>query len=449
MQKNISAKSSVPEWMRKGSIYQINPRTFSNEGTIASITKEIPFLADLGFKVIYLCPIFKEDDALENRSPRQLASETENPKNPYRIVDHFEIDSEYGNLQDLKDLVKKAHTFDLKVMLDLVYLHVGCNADMIKQYPDFVQRDEEGNIKTTLWNFPILNFESEGLREFLWCNMAYYVSAIGVDGFRCDAADHTPLDFWTEGNRRIRAIKPDAVFLYEGAKPEAFEKGFDMSYCFPWHEALYFTVRDGAPASDIRKAHETVHREAPDGSVFIRNLDTHDTVTDWPERMETVAGHNGMEQILVLNHVIDGVPMIYCGNELADSTALNMFSNRFFRGRFQATDRDAIKNEGYSLRRQEIIRRLSTFKAQSDTLCYGETAWIDNSCNERVISFERRHGGEKIVFIGNLSKDACTARVDLPGIENGEILFQSEAEPIFSSDEGLRLPPYGYAVIRL
>ena len=80
-----------PDWLNKSAIYQINPRTFSKEGTIQAITEEIPFLKELGFGILYLCPIFEEDESLENRSPRQLASKTNNPKNPYRMNDYFPL----------------------------------------------------------------------------------------------------------------------------------------------------------------------------------------------------------------------------------------------------------------------------------------------------------------------------------------------------------------------
>ena len=54
----------VPDWFRKGSVYQINLRTFTEKGTIKAATEQLPFLADLGFEVMYLCPIFQEDDSL-------------------------------------------------------------------------------------------------------------------------------------------------------------------------------------------------------------------------------------------------------------------------------------------------------------------------------------------------------------------------------------------------
>ena len=115
-----------PEWLSRSAVYQINPRTFSREGTIKAVTDELPKLKDLGFRVMYLCPIFEEDDS-ENRefwSTRQKKSETNNPKNPYRMNNYFRIDSEYGTENDLREFIEEAHRLGMRVLLDLVYLHM-------------------------------------------------------------------------------------------------------------------------------------------------------------------------------------------------------------------------------------------------------------------------------------------------------------------------------------
>lgn len=105
--KNIALKQ--PEWLARSAVYQVNPRTFSAEGTIKAVTGELEFLKSIGFNIVYLCPVFCEDDDENNRSPRQLNSGTGNPKNPYRMNDYFSIDSEYGTMEDLKELTVK-HT---------------------------------------------------------------------------------------------------------------------------------------------------------------------------------------------------------------------------------------------------------------------------------------------------------------------------------------------------
>lgn len=438
-----TALKQIPEWFSKGSMYQINPRTFSKEGTLKSIERELPFLADLGFKIIYLCPIFKADDTLEGRSPRQLASKTENPKNPYRMNDFFEIDEEYGSMDDLKSLIAEAHRLKLKVMLDLVYLHIGPNADILKKHPEFAMQDENGNTVLTKWNFPKLNYENAGLREYLWCNMTYYTGVLDVDGFRCDVGDEVPLDFWIEGKRRIREIKPDAVLLNEGSDWTYLEKCFDASYAFKWHSAIYKIISNTEPARLLREVDTEISERIPSGAILMRDMDNHDTVTDWPMRTEVLAGHDGMELIEALNFTIDGIPMVYCGNELGDTARLNMFANRFHMGDFEVTDRSK-KNEPHSIRRQEVIRKLNELRASEPALNMGNTAWLDTDDNEHLICFERCYGEEKIIFIGNFSKDEVKTKFS---VKEYGVLAESLTSPTVS-DEKINLKAYGYVILK-
>lgn len=438
----------TPEWFKRGSIYQINPRTFSAEGTIAAVTRELPFLAELGFKVMYLCPIFDEDASSDKAfwSTRQKASDTDNPKNPYRMNDYFTIDSEYGTMDDLRKFVAVSHHYGMKVMLDLVYWHIGPDADILAVHPEFAKHREDGSVVRTPYNFPELNFDNEGLREYLWCNMTYYVGVVDVDGFRCDVGDAVPLDFWLEGKRRMRAIKSDAVLLNEGCNWKYLEECFDASYSFQLHEAIYDSIKYGKPVEKIRACHEQIYNAAPKGAIMMRDIDNHDTVTDWPERTELVVGHNGMELIETFNYMIDGVPMVYCGNELGDTALLSMFANRFHMGRFEVTDRN-MKGESFSIRRQEIMKKLNMIKAKSDILCFGSTVWLDNSREDKVISFAREYNGEKIIFVGNITSEACTVKVNTPDLV-GERLIESENAPQFDGST-LKMPAYAYAVIKV
>ena len=444
MYKSAFGKET-PEWFLKGSVYQINPRTFSEKGTLSDITKELSFLAELGFRVIYLCPIFEADDTMQNRSPRQIASGTGNPKNPYRMNDFFRIDDEYGSMGDLADLISEAHKNGQKVILDLVYLHIGPNAAVLKKHPDFAVRDENGNNVLTEWNFPYLNYENAGLREYLWCNMTYYIGALDADGFRCDVGDEVPLDFWLEGKRRIREIKRDAIMINEGVKEEYLKDCFDADYAFCWHEALYKVLSREETADYLEKEYSRAAGDPGKGIVYLRDLDNHDTVTDWPKRAELLAGHEGMELAETVNYLIDGVPMVYSGNELGDSATVSMFANRFHRGRFEATDR-TIRSKEFSRRRQEVIKRLNRIRQENDILCYGDTIFAENSERDKVVSFVRCYQGKKIVLAGNFSKTGLTVRIDVPDWDKRILLFGSEGADAFGEKGSLYLPPYGYIV---
>ena len=73
---------TAPEWLARSAVYQINPRTFSAEGTLNAVTREIPALHAMGFRVLYLCPIFEADtsDDIAFWSDRQRKSQTMNPR---------------------------------------------------------------------------------------------------------------------------------------------------------------------------------------------------------------------------------------------------------------------------------------------------------------------------------------------------------------------------------
>ena len=434
-----------PEWLSRSAVYQINPRTFSADGTIRAVTNELPKLKELGFRVMYLCPIFEEDDS-ENRdfwSTRQKKSETNNPKNPYRMNNYFKIDSEYGTEDDLREFIEEAHRLGMRVLLDLVYLHIGPNAPILKRHPEFARQDRDGNIICTEWNFPYLDYTSDGLREYLMCNMIYYLGEMDADGFRCDVGDGVPTDFWVEARRRMKAVKPDSVLINEGSNWNNLLKGFDSSYCFDWHVNLYKAFSGEISAAECRSFLERLANEIPSGAKLIFDIDNHDTVTDLPKRTEKVAGHNGMEQIEVINYLLDGIPMVYCGNELADEAYHSLFANRFHMGRFETTDRRGLETLDYSLRRQEIMKGLNTLKLESDILCYGSTVWVDNSAPEKLLSFSREYNGKKITFIGNISREKAASEFNAEF--GGRVLFSNGAEKI--SDGTIELEPRGYVVL--
>lgn len=140
---------------------------------------------------------------------------------------------------------------------------------------------------------------------------------------------------------------------------------------------------------------------------------------------------------MAINYMIDGVPMVYCGNELADKSRLSMFANRFYPGAFEFTDRNAAGKQVE--RRKEIIRKLNTMKADMSVLTDGETEWISTE-NDSVLAFKRTGSDEQILFAGNFSEN--DAEVIL---KNGDVLLSNNATV---KNGTVKLSPYGYVIIR-
>lgn len=442
----IQKALTAPAWLTSGSVYQINPRTFSSEGTITAITKELPYLASLGISTIYLCPIF-EADASENRenwSVRQKKYGTENPKNPYRMNDYFRIDEEYGTMDDLAECIREAHRCGMRLILDLVYLHIGPNAAILKTHPEFAKQNADGSFINGYWNFPLLDFNNRGLREYLYSNMIYYIAVLDCDGFRCDVGDGVPLDFWIEGRQRVCSVKPDAVLINEGGNGASLLAGFHAIYGFAWHECIYKIVSEGKTADTLMACWKQTNEAFPRGGIILRDLENHDTVTDWPARLEVTAGHACMDLITALNLIIDGAPMLYCGNELCDTTTVNMFANRFHPGIYSATPRsEEMKNTPQAQRRQHIIRTLNALRREDALLREGRTEWLEYNCPENVIAFRRVLGDRSILFVGNLRAEAsCVTLSDVHCADSIVSIGTKESAP-----GTFALEPFGFAVL--
>ena len=117
-------------------------------------------------------------------------------------------------------------------------------------------------------------------------------------------------------------------------------------------------------------------------------------------------------------------------------------------GEFETTDRNK-KGEGDSLRRQKVIKKLNQFRSENDVLVHGQTQWIPNSREDKVVSFVRCYAGECILFVGNFSSSECVVDVQMPGYFSGQTLFESMASATNLSPNMMKLPPYAYKVVKL
>ena len=391
-----------PEWLTGGVMYQIQPRAFTPEGTLPAATAKLPKVAELGADIIYICPVFVSDDDpdLSGWSPRQKASKMNNPKNPYRMKDYYHVDPEYGTDDDLKAFVAEAHRLGMRVMLDMVYLHCGPTAVFLKEHPNFVQRDEKGNIVCASWNFPKINHANPELREYLWQNMEYWVRDFDVDGFRCDVADSIPLDLWETARERLEKIRPDVGMLAEGTRAADQLKAFDLDYAwgFEWN----------GKADAFRKYWEKMRAERPKGGAkFIRFIDNHDISNDdYDNRLEKQWGSQRVNAALVAIFTLDGVPFLYNGQEVADAARHSIFG----KSPIDWANGDTPAGKA----RFAFCQKLCGMRHAEGALTQGEVVWLDNDAPEAILSFLRQTDAEEILTVVNLTGQEIHVQVALP-----------------------------------
>lgn len=198
-------KDNVP-WWQSAVFYQIYPKSFQDSnhdgiGDIKGIISRLPYLHQLGIDAIWLSPIYS--------SP--------NVDNGYDIDNYYEILAEFGTMKDVEQLIAKAKTFGIQIIMDLVVNHTSDQHPWFleaekgnKKYQDYYvwQKEPPNDLQSffggTAWAFnekqnryylhlfsknqPDLNWENPNMREDIWKMMRFWIDK-GIGGFRLDVID--------------------------------------------------------------------------------------------------------------------------------------------------------------------------------------------------------------------------------------------------------------------
>ena len=425
-----------PAWITQGVMYQLWLRGFTPEGTLKAAEARLPKVAELGATVIYLSPVCLQDDDMrkEHWAPRQR--KTDNPRNPYRIKDYFEVDPEYGTKEDLRAFVKEAHRLGLRVLMDMVYVHCGPTAKIISEHPDFMKRNPDGSLKLAQWGFPATDFANPALREYFWKNRAFWVREFDVDGFRCDVADGIPLDFWETARERLEKIRPDVGILAEGLRKEDQLKAFDLDYGWGYDKAW-------ADAAKVRKQWERMAAERPRGGAkFVRFIENHDMVQDaGTNRLDRAWGVPRVDAVLVALFTLDGVPFLYNSQEIADTAKQSLYA------KWPANWAHGETPEGRA--RFALCQKLCALRKAEKALNRGDLVWLETDHPEAVLAFLRTAGGEQVLSVVNLRGEPVSVRVRAPALPASLTSCVSAGVKAQSAAGGalaLTLDPYGYYV---
>ncbi len=432
-------------------IYQLALRTFTPEGTLKAATRLLSHVASLGVDIVYLSPFFVQDSDLDEStwSKRQRASGTKNPKNPYKIIDYFQVDEEFGTQEDVKAFVKEAHRVGLEVLFDLVYFHCGRNGVFLKEHPEFVERSEDGTICISDgWPFPKLNFQCEALKEYLISHMEMLVTKYHVDGFRCDIADFVALEFWKEGFNHVKKIFPNLITLNEGAEPSYIEETFDLSYASEWNVLMIEIFGKGKSAAELKQFYQKEQEKyGKNVSKLIRTIDTHDKANDCgKDRNEILMTTLGVEAALVVTTTFDGVPYFWNGYEVCDDMENCMFSNRDYGRKNFINWAKAFTEDG--IRRMAFVKQIHRLYHTSQAIREGVLQWVKHDAEEAVISYVKKTVNETVLILVNSKNKAVsvTLDIDMKKVENGTVLMQSG---VVLTEIGAMIQPYGYIIVSI
>ncbi len=212
-------------------------------GDLRGIINKMDYLNDgdpdsgrsLGVEGLWLTPIFRSSSY-----------------HKYDIADYYDIDSAFGTMDDLKELIALCHERGMYLILDLPINHT---SRMNSWFGSFVSAHRKDDTEDPYYNFyswydgsgsapagrhfvqisgtdhyyecnfsddmPELDFDSPAVREAVYEVAKFYID-MGIDGFRFDAAKYVyfgdnkrSVEFWLEYMEKLRALKPDIYCVGE------------------------------------------------------------------------------------------------------------------------------------------------------------------------------------------------------------------------------------------
>ncbi|MHA6280315.1 alpha-amylase family glycosyl hydrolase [Salinimicrobium sp. CAU 1759] len=417
VQKEQSIAPVTNEAMESAVIYEANIRQYSPEGTFDAFTKDIPQLKNLGVKVIWLMPIYPISEVRRKATGDLSIEDIEDPEERkkylgsyYAIADYTAVNPEFGNKEDLDELVEAAHANGMYVILDWVANHTGWDHPWLEEHPEFYTQNEQGEPVDPLnpatgesWGWTDvadLNYDNKELWEAMTAEMEYWIEEHDIDGFRADVAGEVPTEFWEQAVPRLQEIKP-VFMLAESEDKDLFYNAFDMGYNWEGHHIKNQIAQGKATVEawdEYMKKIDTTYQEDDYLMNFVTNHDENSWNGTVRERMGDAA-----EAMVALTYSIPGMPLIYSGQEYDMDKRLKFF------------EKDTIpKTKGTMW---PLLEKLGQLKTSTPALHGAKEAAdytrLKTSADKQVLAFERTKNGEKIIYLANLSDKPVDFQLEL------------------------------------
>ncbi|MDO5517861.1 MAG: glycoside hydrolase family 13 protein [Clostridium sp.] len=410
------------DWMQEAVAYQIFPERFCNGdksinpdnimkwgdeknltyysrygGDIKGITDNIDYLKELGVNLIYLTPVFKS-----------------NTSHKYNTEDYYNIDPQFGTVESMKELVKKCHENNMKIVLDAVFNHSGEDffafKDVIRnqensKYKDWyfidsypVSRENENyyTFGHRHFNMPKFNTNNKEVQDYLLNVGEYWIKEIGIDGWRLDVCDEIGHEFWRAFKKRIKSVKSDAVIVGEIMhEANSFLKGdqLDSIMNYPFKNAVtdFFAKKeiDSEEFSDILGINRMLYMDSITKQMW-NLIDSHDTKRFLTECNMDI---DSMKLAVGFQFTYVGMPYIYYGDEIGMSGGDDPDNRRCMIWDKKKQNLDMF----------EYYKKMINIRKENKELVYGEYKEI--VCKDNIIAFERNYKDSSILIVINNNAD--------------------------------------------
>lgn len=454
-----------PAWVKDAVFYQIFPERFANGdaslnpanvqpwgetptpvnffgGDLQGVMDHLDHLSELGITGIYFTPIF-----------------TATTNHKYDTEDYMKVDPHFGDVETLKKLVAACHERGIRVLLDAVFNHSGRT---FAPFVDVLEKGEASEYKDWfhIREFPLqvvdsiptydsfafeplmpkLNTENPKVKEYLLKVAEYWITEVGIDGWRLDVANEVDHEFWRDFRKVVKRANPEAYILGEiwhESAPWLEGDKFDAVMNYPFTDAvLDFFVYGQLDAEGFANAIGKQLSRYPlqASEVAFNLLDSHDT-----HRLLTVAegDKNKMKLAALFQFTFMGTPCIYYGDEIGMDGEGDPACRKCMEWNPEKQDRELFS----------YYRKLIEIRGNHPALRTGAFTFLEAGRQGSKLAYERRLGDDIIVVLVNTEETAQTFSIDVEE-RNWENLFTGDSLRAERGKLSLKLPAYGYAVLK-
>lgn len=441
-------------------------------GDFAGLTSQLDYVNELGVNALWLMPVMP--------SPSY---------HKYDTTDYRSVHPDYGTLHDFRVLLDEAHARGIAVMIDLVVNHTSCEHpwfqaainDPASVYRDYyvwadydtvateiekrataadsdnqVQWHAHGNDEEYYYGYfsggmPHLNYDNPNVRREVIEIGRFWLSEVGVDGFRLDAAKHLfPAhraednhQWWVTFRLAMEEVKPNVFLVGEvWDKPEVvapYLAGLHSLFNFDLGRRLINGLKAGT-GNEIASTHKQIQdyytRTRPDfiDAIFLTNHDQKRV------RSELTGPQAKVAASLLLT--LPGTPFIYYGEEIGmkgnkpdeyirepflwKPFAADTGRTRWMQPKYN-TDKKTTPLSGQRKRKNAMYshyRYLIQLRKKHAPLNNGLLEPVTTS-NRSISAYWRKHGEQSFLIVHNVSDEQEEVFLDNVVLDEKEILFQS------------------------
>lgn len=435
----------------------------------------------LGVNVLWLAPLNQNpEDAWQEYLP------------PYRYytgyhgywpTERYGVEDRFGGEDALHSVVETAHDRGMKVLADLVLKHVHETHPIREERPDLfgelVLSDGTRNLRRwddnpfTTWFEPFLpafDFRNPEAINYLLEDAVYWMDTYQLDGYRLDAVKHIRPDFWWRFRTRMRDTFPGENHYFVGETFQSREginafvgpNMLDGQFDFPLYDVLIPCFAEGTVGMDrleeaLRQSEEVYGRTVRmsalvgnhDKSRFMAYADgdlpspgsVDEEEVGWAEDMvvDDSRSYEKLKMALTFLLTIDGVPMIYYGDEIGMTGAGDPDNRRMMRFGSEVDSEELSVKEHFS--------RLAQTRRDHPALFMGSRRVLEASPDR--YAYLRGYESDRALVVFNRSSEPQTFSLNLrPEVEEGELVdvLSGTSLQVRRGEVTLRLPPLSSAL---